>query len=223
MSEIELIHQDNHLLAVNKPAGLLTQPSGTEYDNLEDRAKQWIKRKAEKPGKVFLEAVHRIDTPVSGVVLFAKTSKALSRLNAASRERQFTKVYFAVVDGPLPGTQGVLEHNLEHRHRHAVVVPVGKGKPARLSYHVIHQSGRLKVLEIHLETGRYHQIRAQLAAVGCPIVGDNKYGSAMQWPGEGIGLHHRELEVPHPVLDRSIRFQAPLPSPWHRLLPQLEA
>lgn len=195
-----ILFEDNHLLAVYKPAGWLTQPTPQEADSLETWAKAWIKTTHQKPGNVFLHAVHRLDRPVEGIVLFAKTSKALSRLNASLREKGWEKIYFAEVEGKLPHVKGVLEHTLLHGEHEAVEDP--KGKLCRLYYQ---QVG--KGYEITLETGRYHQIRAQLSLSGAPIQGDVKYG-AKPLPGGKIALSHIRLTFPHPVTGLPVHLVA---------------
>ena len=214
--KFDALYHDNHLLAANKPAGLLTQPSGTDQDNLEDRAKAYIKEVKGKPGNVFLHAVHRLDKAVSGVVLFACTDKALSRLNADMRAHKFSKIYHAVASGAPPQKEGSLRHFLTHDDYHAKVAREGDrdAKECRLDYKVLKQSGSQTLLEIQLHTGRYHQIRAQLAAVGCPILGDDKYGSPVGLPGGAIALHHARLTVIHPVSKEEIVIEAPYPPHW---------
>ncbi|NOU35348.1 MAG: RNA pseudouridine synthase [Kiritimatiellaceae bacterium] len=232
---LDVLYHDNQLLAVNKPAGLLTQPSGTDKDNLEDRAKAYIKEVKGKPGNVFLHAVHRLDKDVSGIVLFACTDKALSRLNADMRAHRFTKIYHAVVSGAPPQNEGSLRHFLIHDDYRAEVAKEGdpEAKECLLDYRVItpaegsgptnHSApvGRVTspgdkhtLLEIQLHTGRYHQIRAQLAAVGCPIVGDEKYGSKVKLACGAIALHHARLTVIHPVSKAEIVIEAPYPDHW---------
>lgn len=213
------IFEDNHLLVLNKPAGLLTQPSGTDQDSLELQAKLWIKSVYQKPGNVFLEAVHRLDKPVSGVVLFAKTSKALSRLNISMREKQTKKIYWAWVEGVLESEQGTLEHFLFHDDFHAKVVESShpQGKIARLKYTVLEKNGKGSLVEIALETGRYHQIRLQFSAIGHPIFGDQKYGAKEAYEKGAIALHHRRLEIPHPITQTSMIFEADLPSSFNKL------
>jgi 23S rRNA pseudouridine1911/1915/1917 synthase len=240
---LDVLYHDNHLLAVNKPAGLLTQPSGTDKDNLEDRSKVWIKETKNKPGNVFLHAAHRLDQVVSGIVLFACTDKALSRLNADMRAHKFTKIYHAVVSGTPPQSEGSLRHFLTHDDYCAKVAREGTrdAKECLLDYRVIKTSrktdasiGRATppaeplrhngspgefappstLLEIQLHTGRYHQIRAQLAAVGCPILGDEKYGSPVTLPDGAIALHHARLTVIHPVTKEELLIQAPYPGHW---------
>jgi 23S rRNA pseudouridine1911/1915/1917 synthase len=214
--KLEVLYHDNHLLAANKPAGLLTQPSGTDKDNLEDRSKVWIKETKSKPGNVFLHAVHRLDQVVSGIVLFACTDKALSRLNADMRTHKFTKIYHAVVSGTPPQDSGSLRHFLTHDDYHAKIVSEGDAdaKECLLDYKVLKSSSNQSLLEIQLHTGRYHQIRAQLAAIGCPILGDEKYGSTIKLPGGAIALHHARLTVIHPVTKEEIFIQAPYPAHW---------
>lgn len=231
---LDVLYHDNHLLAVNKPAGLLTQPSGTDKDNLEDRSKVWIKETKSKPGNVFLHAVHRLDQVVSGIVLFACTDKALSRLNADMRAHKFTKIYHAVVSGTPPQTEGSLRHFLTHDDYHAKIVGEGApdAKECLLDYRIVSPAedsgptgtelivGRgpspsgFTLLEIQLHTGRYHQIRAQLAAIGCPILGDEKYGSKVKLPDGAIALHHARLTVIHPVSKAEVVIEATYPAHW---------
>lgn len=214
---IELIFEDQHLFVLNKPTGLLTQPSGTQQENLEDQAKAWIKEHHQKPGNVFLHAVHRLDKSVSGVVLFAKTSKALARLNQSIRSKLTKKIYIALVEGALPKSEGILEHYLIHDDFKATVATQQhpEAKLARLKYRVLGHKDNLSQIEIELETGRYHQIRAQFAALGCPIAGDRKYGSRVPPYSEGaIALHHHQLMIPHPISQSLMEFLAPLPHKW---------
>ena len=176
---MKILFEDNHILAVDKPAGMLTQPTDRESDSLETLAKAWIKEKYQKPGNVFLGVVHRLDRPVSGIVLFAKTSKALARLNAAIRERTFHKTYCALVEGILSKDEDILEHYLRHDEHRATLSTKKdpEAKLARLHYKVVkrfEKTPTTTMLMIDLETGRYHQIRAQLAASNHPIVGDEK-------------------------------------------------
>jgi 23S rRNA pseudouridine1911/1915/1917 synthase len=207
---LDVIYEDNHLLVINKPAGLLTQPSGTQQESLEAQAKSWLKQKYHKLGNIFLHAIHRLDKPVSGVVVFARTSKALSRLNATIRDKKSKKIYYALVEGALPSSEGILEHSLSHEDFHSEIA--SEGKLARLHYRVIKKTKTQSLLEITLETGRYHQIRIQLSAIGCPIVGDKKYGSVHPFPYEGIALHHHSLSIPHPISGEMLTIQADVPS-----------
>lgn len=216
------IYEDNHLLVLNKPPGLLTQPSGTDQDSLEQRAKNWLKEVRQKPGNVFLGAVHRLDKPVSGVVLFGKTSKALTRLNQFMRNKQTKKIYWAWVEGVLASDQGTLENMIYHDDYHAKVVHSThpEGKIARLNYRVLERKKEGTLVEIELETGRYHQIRLQFSALGHPIWGDRKYGGTQNFATEAIALHHKRLEIPHPVTKKILVFEAPLPPLWLTLSPR---
>ncbi|MFA7257445.1 MAG: RNA pseudouridine synthase [Kiritimatiellales bacterium] len=212
----DVLYHDNHLLAANKPAELLTQPSGTNKDNLEDRAKTYIKEVKGKPGNVFLHAVHRLDQVVSGIVLFACTDKALSRLNADMRAHRFTKIYHAMVSGVPPQSEGSLRHFLTHDDYHAKISNEDNpdARECLLDYKVLKQSEENSLLEIQLHTGRYHQIRAQLASIKCPIIGDDKYGSKVKLPCGAIALHHARLTVIHPVSKKEIVIEAPYPAHW---------
>lgn len=215
---LEVVYQDNHQLVVIKPAGLLTQPSGTDQPNLEALAKAWVKEHFNKPGNVFLEAVHRLDKPVSGLVLFGRTSKALTRLHESLREKKARKIYIALVEGCPGKPEGVLEHYLVHEEHHASVSisKDPKAKLSRLTYRVLKKSNGLSLLEIELDTGRYHQIRAQLAANGTPILGDLKYGSRQPFVPNVIALHHSRLEIPHPITGEMQVFEAPIPDFWSK-------
>ncbi len=208
--ENSLIYEDNHLLVINKPAGLLTQDSGRNEENLEAWAKEWLKEKYQKSGNVFLGAIHRLDRQASGIVLFARTSKALSRLQKAMRLMQLRKQYISLIEGVPQALEGSLEHFIFHDdHRARIVSESFPGaKKARLRYRVLEKSSRGAMVEIELETGRYHQIRAQLAEIGHPIWGDVKYGSRIPW-APGIALHHAELRVVHPITAVLHTFTAP--------------
>lgn len=192
-----ILYEDNHIVVVDKPRGLLTQASGTDRDNLEDLLKEEIRIRDNKPGNVFLHAVFRLDKPVSGIVLFAKTSKALSRLQQTQREKKAEKKYLALVEGRLAKDKGRLEHKLVHDSYRAKVSP--EGKLAKLRYQVVEADERQSLLQITLETGRYHQIRVQLATIGHPIVGDHKYGSSVDFEDGMIALHHETLKIAHPI------------------------
>jgi len=219
--DAQVLFADNHLLAVNKPAGLLTQDSGTGLRNMEDWAREWVRVDKNKEGNVFLNAVHRIDKAVSGAVLFARTSKALSRLNEDIRNRNCKKIYRAWVEGlPEPPTAELI-HWLTHEHHRAEVCTEGtKGaQRAVLRYRTLKQTGPLTLLEVDLETGRYHQIRAQLASIGCPIGGDEKYGAKQTSKQGDIALHHARLDITHPTTREPVTIKAPYPqtSEWWRL------
>ncbi|WP_372808172.1 RluA family pseudouridine synthase [Pontiella sp.] len=216
--ENRILFSDNHMLAVNKPAGLLSQDSGTGLPNLEDWAREWVRVEKGKPGAVFLNAVHRIDRAVSGVVLFARTSKALSRLNEGIRKRNCKKIYHVLVERAPTKPADKLVHWLSHENHRARVCREGDpgAQCAVLAYATLGRVGELILLEVDLETGRYHQIRAQLAAIGCPIAGDQKYGARLRSDDGSIALHHRRLEVVHPTLKEPVSIEAPYPapSPW---------
>lgn len=212
-----LIFEDNHLLVLNKPAGLMTQPSGTKLESLENLAKVWLKETYHKRGNVFLQAAHRIDKPVSGLVVFAKTSKALSRLQATIREKKCRKWYCAIVEGSLWPEEGRLEHWMRHDDFMATLASREdpRGKQATLTYRRLRSFEKYSLVEIELETGRYHQIRLQFQAIGHPIVGDIKYGAHLQCTSEAIALHHRRLWLPHPVKESILELEAPLPVLFH--------
>ena len=193
---MELIDYDNHLLALKKPAGIATQP------DFHEMAKAWAKEFFKKPGNIFLEPIHRLDKPVSGIVLFARTSKALSRLNEAMRKGQMQKVYLAWVEG-IVEERGTLEHFLVHGDFRSFVDP--QGKKAILHFRRLETKEECSFVEIVLETGRYHQIRAQFAAIGHPICGDQKYGAKKE--KKRIALHHYQLTFPHPVQEREVTFR----------------
>lgn len=199
LSDSAILYHDNHLLVVDKPADVATQP------DLAEMAKAWVKQKYHKPGAVFLHPVHRLDKPVSGLVLFARTSKALSRLQERMRERKIEKTYLAWVEGPLSPAEGRLVHYLEHGSFQAFVSP--KGKEAILDYRVIEKKGGKILVEIQLVTGRYHQIRAQFSKIGSPILGDEKYGSCHSW-SHGIALHHAKIHFTHPVTHELLTLES---------------
>lgn len=192
------IYCDNHLLILEKLPGVATQPDFHEI------AREWVKRTFSKPGRVFLEPIHRLDKPASGMVLFARTSKALSRLNEAMRQKQFRKKYLAIVEGSVEKS-GTLEHSLLHAEFRAVVNP--NGKKAILHYKCIEKNNEYSLIEVEIETGRYHQIRAQFSAIGHPIIGDGKYGSKKK--SKRILLHHQELSFQHPTTKEFLTFQCP--------------
>lgn len=205
---MEVVYVDNHLCVVNKPAGMPTQASPEHARNVVDEAKQRIKEKFNKPGAVFLEPIHRLDRPVAGLVLLARTSKALSRLQAMMRERKIKKWYYGWV-APIPNQkQARLEHALIHAEHRAQVVRADdpRAKLAILEYQILRVHEGKALLEIQLHTGRYHQIRAQFSAIGCPILGDRKYHSQHAWKGEGIALYHGKLELVHPVTGAPLEF-----------------
>lgn len=206
----DIIFEDNHLFVVNKPAGMLTQPNDTKDISLQELCRAYIKGKYKKPGNVFLEPIHRIDRPVSGIIVFAKTSKALTRLHQAIREKDTLKIYLALVDGQPFRFEATLEDYLYHDDYHAKIVPKSHkdAKLARLHYKMLREEGSQTLLEVTLVTGRYHQIRVQLASIGCPISGDAKYGSKTVQPTGTIALHHYKMSIPHPISKELLHFEA---------------
>lgn len=189
-------------------------------ESLLDRAKAYIAEKYDKPGNVYLGVVSRLDAPVTGVVLLARTSKAAARLSELFRKRDVVKEYLAVVEGEPETESGELVHFLRHDDRHRKVHVTSSQTPdaqeARLRYKVLDSRDGLSLLQVELLTGRKHQIRVQLAKVGCPIVGDRKYGSGREF-SPGIALHSRRLVVAHPVKHEPVEIVAPLPASWRRL------
>ena len=195
VNELEVLYLDNHLLAVNKPAPLLTQPNNSNAPNLETLSREWVKKRYKKEGNIFLHPIHRLDKPVSGIVLFARTSKALSRLNAQIRDRVVQKIYFAKVEGELYPHTNILKHSLLHASHRAHISSLGK--EALLSYTIHKRLSSSTLVKIELYTGRYHQIRAQFAHIGHPIIGDGRYGSLCNL--SHIALHHSKMVFAHPT------------------------
>lgn len=213
--DFQVLYEDNHILVANKPNNMLVQADTTGDVALEDLAKQYIKIKYNKPGAVFLNAVHRIDRPVSGVVVFARTSKALTRLNEQFRSKEIKKTYWAIVKNRPKVESATLEDYIRRdakKNKSFVCQKDAKdAKLARLSYTLIASSENYHLLEIDLHTGRHHQIRCQLSHMGCPIKGDLKYGAERSNKDGGISLHARSVEFIHPVTKESIKITAPVP------------
>ncbi len=200
-----------------KPPGLATQADTKGGPSLLDQTKQWIKTKQNKPGNVFLGLVHRLDKPVSGVVLFAKTSKAASRLSQQFRERTTQKIYLAIIRGTPVQAHDSLVHYLRKENSLKATVfprPTSGAKKAVLSYTLIENLSNASILEVTLETGRFHQIRAQLAFMGNPILGDIKYGDASPLPDRQIALFAWKLIVKHPISQDEITLESPPPPGW---------
>lgn len=219
LDSLDVIFEDNHLLVVNKPAMLPTMGVAEGEPSLLVVAKEYIRAKYDKPGNVYLGVVSRLDTPVTGVTIIARTSKAAARLSEAFRERKVEKTYWAVVAGQLPECEGVLENYLrkDERHRkvHVTHANVPDAQFAKLTFRAIGTNKNLSLLQVHLETGRKHQIRVQLAKHGVSIIGDQKYGSTQKFSA-GIALHARQLVIEHPVLKERMTFIAPLPASWQK-------
>lgn len=215
MKDLEILHEDNHIIAVNKGNHDIVQGDRTGDVTLGDKVKAYIKEKYNKPGDVFLGVTHRLDRPTSGVVLFARTSKALTRLNDLFRDGAIQKTYWAITK-EIPGDgEGTLIHylkkNQEKNRSHCHNQMVKGAKKAELDYKVLGRSEKYYLLEVLLKTGRHHQIRSQLATVGCPIKGDLKYGAPRSNPGGGISLHARKVNFIHPVSKEAIEIVAPCP------------
>lgn len=222
---MNVVYEDNHLIIVNKQPGEIVQGDKTGDATLADSVKAYIKEKYAKPGAVYLGVAHRLDRPVSGVVLFARTSKALTRLNDLFRNQEVKKTYWAIVQGTPEKDEGLLTHYLlrNEQQNKSYVCPAGKtgAKQAVLDYKLLTRGDRYSLLEVHLHTGRHHQIRCQLAAIGCPVKGDLKYGAARSNPGGGISLHARQVSFVHPVSQQPITITAPTPEDeplWDKLL-----
>ena len=223
---MQVLYEDNHIIAVSKTCHEIVQGDKTGDTPLSEIVKAYIKEKYQKPGEVFLGVTHRLDRPTTGVVLFARTSKALTRLNAMFQSHELIqKTYWAIVPAnPQLPIANRLENYLlrNEKQNKSIVVKSGTkdAKRAVLSYKVIAQSERYMLLEINLETGRHHQIRCQLSAIGCPIKGDLKYGAKRSNPDGGIALHARKVEFVHPVSKEPICITAPVPDDalWQTLV-----
>ena len=214
--EPSIVFEDNHLLAINKPAGWLVQGDKTGDPTLTDWGKEYLRQKYQKPGAVFLHPVHRIDRPVSGIVLFARTDKALGRLTTLFRTRQVQKTYWALVVHAPKQEQGLLRHwllkNEQKNITTASLKPGGLAKEAVLEYIYLGPLGPNFKVQVMPHTGRPHQIRVQLASMGCSILGDLKYGATEALPDASVALHARQLEFIHPVRQEPVLLQVTPPS-----------
>lgn len=212
-----VLYEDNHLLVVNKPALLPTMGVAADEESLINQAKQYIGQKYSKPGDVYLGIVSRLDAPVTGVVVIARTSKAAARLTEQFRTQQVEKIYWAMADGSVQPAAGRLVDWVlkDERHRRMEIVAPGtpNSQEARLNYRTLKSFARTALVEVQLETGRKHQIRLQLSHAGTPIVGDRKYGGEQPF-ANGIALHARRLTLVHPVKKEPLEFVAPLPASW---------
>ncbi len=212
---MEILYEDNHIIAVNKTNSEIVQGDKTGDDALCDKVKEYIKRKYNKPGDVYLGVVHRIDRPVSGVVIFARTSKAATRLSKMFQDKEVKKTYWAIVKNLPDNDEGRLVHymikNQEKNRSSAYDSPKKNSKEAILNYKLVSSSANYHLLEVDLETGRHHQIRCQLSKIDCPIRGDLKYGAQRSLKGGGINLHARKIEFLHPVKKEKIVITAPVP------------
>lgn len=212
---MEVVYEDNHIIIVNKRPGEIVQGDKTGDEPLSETVKKYLKEKYQKPGNVFCGVVHRLDRPVWGMVVFAKTSKALARLNEMFRDGKVRKTYWAVTRNRPPKQSDRLVHYITTTERnnksYASLKPKNGAKEAVLSYSLIGASDRYNLLEVNLETGRKHQIRVQLSAVGCPIKGDLKYGDKRSNPDGSISLQAHRIEFEHPVSHEHIDVTAPVP------------
>ncbi len=211
-----VVYEDNHIIIVNKTASEIVQGDKTGDTPLSETLKQYLKEKYHKPGNVFIGVVHRLDRPVSGLVLFAKTSKALARLNEMFKNGEVKKTYWAIVKNVPEPTEGTLTHYLVRNEKlnksRAYDREVPGSKRAVLHYRLIGHSQNYFLLEVALMTGRHHQIRCQLSKIGCPIKGDLKYGFPRSNPDGGISLHARSISFIHPVSKEPIAVEAPVPA-----------
>jgi 23S rRNA pseudouridine1911/1915/1917 synthase len=215
-NNLQVLHEDNHLIVINKRVGDIVQGDKTGDKPLSDVVKEYIKEKYNKPGEVFLGVIHRLDRPTTGIVIFARTSKALTRMNALFSNRETQKTYWAIVKNKPENSEDKLVHYLKRNEKnntskaHSKEVP--ESKIASLDYKLISSLNNYHALEINLHTGRHHQIRAQLSAIGSPIKGDLKYGFDRSNPDGGIHLHARKLVFTHPINKESIEIIAPIPN-----------
>ena len=214
-NNLQVIHEDNHLIVVNKRVGDIVQGDKTGDKPLSDVVKEYIKEKYNKPGEVFLGVVHRLDRPTTGIVVFARTSKALTRMNELFSNRETQKTYWCIVKNKPSKSEDKLVHFLKRNEKNntskAHLKEVTESKLASLDYKIIKELNNYFALEINLHTGRHHQIRAQLSAIGSPIKGDLKYGFDRSNPDGGIHLHARKLVFVHPVTKENIEIIAPTP------------
>ncbi|MFN7676837.1 RluA family pseudouridine synthase [Flavobacterium sp.] len=213
---LQILHEDNHLIVINKRVGDIVQGDKTGDKPLSEVVKEYVKEKYNKPGEVFLGVVHRLDRPTTGIVVFARTSKALTRLNEMFSNRETQKTYWAIVKNRPENAEATLVHYLKRNEKNntskAHTKEIPESKIARLEYKIIKMLDNYFALEIHLHTGRHHQIRAQLAAINCPIKGDLKYGFDRSNSDGGIHLHARKLVFIHPVSKENIEIVAPTPN-----------
>lgn len=216
MPPMNVLYEDNHIIIINKAAGEIVQGDKTGDKSLCDTMKQYIKEKYAKPGNVFIGLPHRLDRPVSGVVVFAKTSKALERLNGMFRDGNVKKIYWAITKGKPMKAEGEISswilRNEKMNKSFSYPKEVKGSKHALLSYTLKAASQNYNLIEVELKTGRHHQIRCQLASIGCPIKGDLKYGAQRSNPDGSISLHARYIEFIHPVSKQLIQVTAPVPA-----------
>ncbi len=209
---LQIVFEDNHLIIINKRVGDIVQGDKTGDKPLSDIVKEYLKEKYQKPGEAFIGVIHRLDRPTSGLVVFAKTSKALTRMNESFKNRSTQKIYWAIVKNDLPKANDTLTHYLTRNSKNntskAFLKEVPESKKAILDYKILKKIDHYTLLEINLHTGRHHQIRTQLAAIGCPIKGDLKYGFARSNSDSGICLHAYSIIFTHPVTKEIMKFYA---------------
>tara|TARA_R110000868_G_scaffold404922_3_gene683745 strand:+ start:2973 stop:3671 length:699 start_codon:yes stop_codon:yes gene_type:complete len=214
-SNLQVLYEDNHIIVVNKRAGDIVQGDKTGDKPLSDVVKEYIADKYNKPGNVYLGVVHRLDRPTTGLVIFAKTSKVLPRLNALFVTKDIVKTYWAIVKNRPPKQEDTLIHwlkkNPKNNKSSAFIKEIKGSKKAILHYKLLQKLDNYLLLEVNLESGRHHQIRSQLSSIGCPIKGDLKYGFDRSNPDGGIHLHARHITFVHPVKNETISIMAPLP------------
>jgi 23S rRNA pseudouridine1911/1915/1917 synthase len=215
LNPLNILFEDNHVIVINKRASDIVQGDKTGDETLPDKIKAYLKEKYQKPGNVFCGVVHRLDRPTSGAVIFARTSKALERLNAQFRDKETNKIYWAIVEAKPEKTEGTLIHYLKKNEKqnksYASLSETPGSKKAILHYKLIASSDKYHLLEVKLETGRHHQIRVQLSTIGCIIKGDVKYGARRPNNDGSVGLHARYLEFNHPTTKEVIKITAPVP------------
>jgi 23S rRNA pseudouridine1911/1915/1917 synthase len=216
IDNLQILHEDNHLIIINKRSGDLVQGDKTGDTPLSDIVKSYIKKKYDKPGAVYLGVTHRLDRPTTGIVVFTKTSKALTRMNALFLNKKISKTYWAVVKNKPLKSKDTLVHwlkkNPKNNKSKAYTKELDQSKKAILHYELIHSLNRYHLLEVNLETGRHHQIRSQLSTIGSPIKGDLKYGFDRSNADGSIHLHARNIKFTHPVNDQLITISAPPPN-----------
>ncbi|MFA6105526.1 MAG: RNA pseudouridine synthase [Patescibacteria group bacterium] len=220
--DLKVLYEDNHLIAVYKPAGILVQEDKTGDSSLLDQVRYYLKNKYHKPGKVFLGLIHRLDRPVSGIIIFGKTSKGAARLSEQFREHTVEKIYHAVVCGkPEKAKQTIIHHIVKDENKNKVKIydsPTKDSKDAELTYEVVKSNSKYSLLKIWLGTGRSHQIRAQLSAIGHPIVGDIKYGAPEPLPDKSLALSATSLAFVTATGEESIKLESQIPDQWLEII-----
>ena len=211
---IDVLYEDNHLIVINKKAGDIVQGDKTGDKTLADQVKYYLKKKYNKPGKVFLGTIHRLDRPTSGAIIYAKTSKALTRMNEQFRNKKVEKTYLAIVNNPPPSNSGILENYLKKNQKQnkSYISKNNNGKHAILEYKILKELDNFYLLEIKPKTGRHHQIRTQLSSIGCTIRGDLKYGYKRSNKDGSIDLFAQKIKFIHPTKKESITIKAPIPN-----------